>query len=83
MGEEVVRTMDEQGFRQFLKRAGKKEHVVEGLVSQVRAFEAYLATKQQTRVEDVGEQGIQDYVETLAQGEVRGRMRGLRCTTSL
>jgi len=77
MGEGMVRTMDEKGFRQFLKRAGKKEHVVEGLVSQVRAFEAYLAGKQQTRVEDVGEQGIQDYVETLAQGEVRERMRGL------
>ena len=69
--------MDEKGFRQFLKRAGKKEHVVEELVSQVRAFEAYLAGKQQARVEDVGGQGIQDYVETLPQGQVRGRMRGL------
>ena len=65
MGEGMVRTMDEKGFRQFLKRAGKKEHVVEELVSQVRAFEAHLAGKQQTRVEDVGEQGIQDYVKTL------------------
>ena len=34
--------MDEKGFRQFLRKSGKNEHVVEGLVDQVRAFEVYL-----------------------------------------
>ena len=69
--------MDEKGFRQYLKRAGKKEHVIQGLVSQVRAFEAYLAGGRQTGGEAAREQDIQDYVETLAQGEVKERMRGL------
>ncbi len=69
--------MDEKGFRQYLKKFGKKEHVVEGLISQVRAFEAYLAGKQQTRVEAANEQDLRDYVETLDKGEVRERMRAL------
>jgi hypothetical protein len=29
--------MDEQGFRRFLKKSGKKVRVVEGLISRVRA----------------------------------------------
>jgi Domain of unknown function (DUF4332) len=69
--------MDEKGFRQFLKKFGKKEHVVEGLISQVRAFEVYLAGKQQIGVEAANEQVLRDYVESLTQGEVRERMRGL------
>jgi hypothetical protein len=73
----VMNIMDEKGFRQFLKRAGKKEHVVEGLVSQVRVFEAYLAGERQTGVEAAREQDIQDYVEILPQGEIKARMRGL------
>jgi hypothetical protein len=69
--------MDEKGFRQFLKKFGKKGHVVEGLISQVQAFEAYLAGKQQIGVEDANEQDLQDYVKTLPQGEVKVRIRGL------
>lgn len=69
--------MDEKGFRQFLKKFGKKEHVMEGLISQVRAFEIYLAGKQQIGVEAANEQVLRGYVESLTQGEVRERMRGL------
>jgi hypothetical protein len=35
--------MDENAFRQFLRRQGKKDHVVAGLLEQVRRFEAFLA----------------------------------------
>jgi hypothetical protein len=69
--------MDEKGFRQFLKKFGKKEHVVEGLINQVRAFEAHLAGKRQIGVEAANEQDLQDYLKALTQGEVKERMRGL------
>jgi len=69
--------MDEKGFRQFLKKSGKEEHVVEGLIRQVRAFEAYLAGRQQTRVEAASEQDLQDYMKALAKVEAKKRARGL------
>ena len=69
--------MDEQGFRQFLKKSGKKEHVAEELISQVRAFEAHLAGKQNSELETANQQDLRDYVKVLAQGEVKERMRGL------
>jgi len=69
--------MDEKGFRQFLRKFGKKEHVVEGLIGQVRAFEAYLAGKRHIGVEAANEQDLQDYVKALAQGDVKVRIRGL------
>jgi len=69
--------MDEQGFRKFLKKFGKKEHVVEGLISQVRAFEAYLTGKRHIGVEAASEQDLQDYVKALPQREVKVRIRGL------
>jgi len=69
--------MDEQGFQRFLKKSGKKGHVVEGLISRVRAFEAYLAGKRQIGVEAASEQDLQDYVKALTPREVKGQMRGL------
>ncbi len=69
--------MDEKGFRQFLKKSGKKEHVVEELISQVRAFEAHLAGKQHIGVEAANKQDLQDHVKALTQGEIKERMRGL------
>jgi hypothetical protein len=70
-------TMDEKGFRQYLKKFGKKGHVVEGLISQVQAFETHLAGKQKIGVEASNEQDLQDYVKALPQGEVKVRIRGL------
>jgi hypothetical protein len=70
-------TMDEKDFRQYLKKFGKKERVVEGLISQVRTFESYLAGKRQIGVEAANEQDLQDYVKALPQWEVKERMRGL------
>jgi hypothetical protein len=69
--------MDEKGFRRFLKKSGKKEHVVEGLVSQVQPFETYLVGKHQSGLEATERQDLQDYVKTLAPGEVKKQMRSL------
>lgn len=65
--------MDEKGFRQFLKKLGKKEHVVEGLISQVQAFETYLAGERQVGVEAAGEQNIRDYVAAHHHGFLNDR----------
>ncbi|MEW5868269.1 MAG: DUF4332 domain-containing protein [Chloroflexota bacterium] len=69
--------MDEKGFRQFLKKLGKKEHVVEGLIGQVQAFETYLAGERQIEVEAAGERDVRDYVESLAPAQVKERLRAL------
>lgn len=72
--------MDEAGFRRFLKQRGKKEHVVDGLVRQVRHFEEYLAHERQTELEAAGAQELQAYVgvcEADEAGSARIRLRGL------
>ena len=72
--------MDEPGFRRFLKQRGKKEHVVGGLVRQVRGFEEYLAGEQLGGLEAVGAPDLDAYVdacETAEAGTTRERLRGL------
>jgi hypothetical protein len=69
--------MKEVGFRQFLKKSGKKERVIEGLLSQVRICEEYLIEKQHIGLEAADRQDLQDYVKALAPGEVKKQMRGL------
>jgi hypothetical protein len=69
--------MDEKGFRQFLKKAGKKEHVVEGLIRQVGAFEAHLSKKKRTGVEKAEGQDILDYAKSLDKNKVKTQVRGL------
>jgi len=69
--------MDEQGYRRFLKKAGKKVHVVDGLISRVQTFETYLTGKGQAGVETASEQGLRDYVKTLTQKEIKAQMRAL------
>jgi len=73
----VGRTMDEEGFRQFLEMAGKKQHVAAGLVNQVQVVANYMANERQTGVDAAKGQDIQAYVETLTQKEIKARMRGL------
>jgi hypothetical protein len=36
--------MDEHGFRKFLKRKGKKDHVINGLIAYVHQFESHLGS---------------------------------------
>lgn len=69
--------MDETGYRQFLKKSGKRAHVVDGLVAEVQAFETYLTDQRRIDVDTASELDIRDYVDALPPAEVKERMRGL------
>ncbi len=69
--------MDEKGFRQFLKKAGKKETVIDGLARQVQAFETYLLENGGSGSENQTQQALCDYIDTLEAWEIKRRMRGL------
>ncbi|MBN1937102.1 MAG: DUF4332 domain-containing protein [Anaerolineae bacterium] len=72
--------MDEGEFRQFLKRQGKKAHVVENLVGQVNAFGAYLARERSKGLEDAEAQDLQAYAADLdahKPGQAGKQVRGL------
>ena len=68
--------MDEIGFRRFLKKAGKQEHVIEGLVGQVRAFEAYLRS-QDASLESAAQPQLEAYLAQLKPDEGKVRIRGV------
>ena len=53
---------DNDEFSRFLKRMGKKQHVVEGLVKRLGHFEAFIGDMS---LEDVGEDEIMAYAESL------------------
>jgi hypothetical protein len=67
--------MDECGFRQFLKRSGKKPHVVEELVDAVCRFEEFL----QAGIElgAATEQHVREYAEALTPQSRKARMRAV------
>ena len=69
--------MDEKGFRKFLKRAGKKEHVVDGLIGQVRGPEDQLRKKRGVDLGTVNAQDVQEHVAILPEAEIKKRMRAL------
>jgi hypothetical protein len=69
--------MDEIGFRKYLKKSGKKDHVVSELVNQVKAFEAYLRNKGQSGVDIAGEVDIKDYIDSLQPGRINVHIRGI------
>ncbi len=69
--------MDENGFRQFLKRAGKKTHIIDGLVNQVQTVETYFNGQKQIPLEEVTPQLVRDYTETLDRKEKKAQMRSL------
>ncbi len=66
--------MNQAGFRTFLKRAGKREHVIDGLVNQVRAFEKSLG---RADLHDATAQNIRDYAMSLSQSDAKKAMRGV------
>lgn len=72
-----MNTKAELNFRQFLKKAGKRGHVIDGLVGQVAAFEDHLTTTGPAGLEAVTKRAIRDYVKTLDPRLVKERMRGL------
>lgn len=69
--------MKEQEFRKFLKRAGKKEHVIDELVNQVRLFEKFLAGEAGVGADEARKKDIQDYVRTIEPERVKVHIRGL------
>lgn len=69
--------MDEAGFQTFLRRMGKKPHVIEGLVACVREYEAYLKATRGIGVAEAGEADVRAYVASLPEAEVKQRMRAV------
>jgi hypothetical protein len=69
--------VEKEGFRQYLKRRGKKTHVVEGLIDQVTAFEAYLAKGCRGGLESVDEDDVREHAQALSPRDRKARMRGL------
>ncbi|MBN2082113.1 DUF4332 domain-containing protein [bacterium] len=68
---------DEAGFRQLLKRTGKKPHVIDGLIRQVLDFETYLADQNRPGLAGAELADLEAYVSTLAPDEAKKRIRGL------
>lgn len=72
---EPSRTTD---FTRFLNRAGKKPHVVEGLIRQVEAFEDFLARRGKSLDQAVPQDAL-DYaahLESHQAGSASGQVRG-------
>jgi hypothetical protein len=71
---------DEETFRQFLRRMGKKAHVVDELAAQVGRFETYLAEAGYRELETVIPADLDAYaaaVETRQPGASGKAVRGL------
>jgi hypothetical protein len=72
--------MDENAFRRHLKRQGKRVHVIDGLLDQVRRFEDFLARQQRNELDAATPQDLHDYVaelQTRHPGKIKTRIRGL------
>ena len=63
--------MDEKDFRDFLKKLGKKNHVIDGLVGQVTRFDEFLRSQRGRDLDSAMEQDILDYA-ALLDGKVPG-----------
>ncbi len=71
--------MMEEGFRDHLRKQGKKDHVIQGLMDSVRQFENYLR-KQNKEIYLTTEEDLFDYVnscESEERGSARIRIRGV------
>jgi hypothetical protein len=69
----------EEGFRDHLKRQGKKDHVVKWLVDSVRLFDNYLQ-KRGKQIRETTNQDLFDYAascESQRKGSARIKIRGL------
>lgn len=74
--------MDEDGFRQFLKRGGRKPHTVDNVVKIVRSYEAYLDKFAEGQViEQATPDDLATYVEWFEQEEeksAKGQLWAIR-----
>jgi site-specific recombinase XerD len=57
--------MQEEGFRRYLKRKGKKQDVVERNVSTIRRIGSYLEKEFNINIQTVSSKEIDSFVETL------------------
>jgi hypothetical protein len=74
--------MDEDGFRQFLKRGGRKSHAVDNVVKIVRSYEAYLDKFVGGKaIEQATPDDLATYVDWFEQEEeksAKGQLWGIR-----
>jgi hypothetical protein len=69
----------EEGFRDYLRKQGKKDHVIQGLIDSVRLFENYLK-EQGKEVHLTTQEDLSDYAascESEKEGSARIRIRGV------
>jgi hypothetical protein len=69
--------MDREGFRKFLKKTGRKEHVIKKLITHVEMFEQYLAENSKIKLDNARKKEIMAYVNSMAQNQVKKKVRGL------
>ena len=74
--------MDEDGFRQFLKRGGRKPHTVDNVVKIVRSYEAYLDKFAEGKaIEQTSPDDLATYVEWFEREEektAKGQLWAIR-----
>jgi ribosomal protein L30/L7E len=64
--------MDENGFEKFLRSRGKKTHVVNGLVNQVRHFNKFLEETGKTSIDRASSLDLQKYADLLEESKQGG-----------
>jgi hypothetical protein len=72
--------MDEQAFEKNLKKSGKKAHVIEQLIQQVRQFETYLTQDRLKSLETADEVDLNAFIamiEANEPGRASKQVRGL------
>jgi hypothetical protein len=47
-----------EGFRNYLRRKGKKNHVVDDLVKRCKVFEDFLHRRHKSGIDDVGKEDV-------------------------
>ncbi len=75
--ESVMAEMDEPGFRDFLKKKGKQNRVIDGLVREVRQLEAHLAGPGGVSLSGASERFLEAYARRLSSPEIKRRMRAV------
>ena len=72
--------MEIETFKKYLKKSGKKDHVVQGLIRQVQEFESHLASTPGRSLDNSQTQDLLDYASLLDSrkpGSAKNAVRGL------
>lgn len=72
--------MDEAAFRKHLKSRGKKDHVIDGLIAQIRQYACFVEQEKGKSLESACEQDFLDYsdqVEKADPGRLSNKIRGI------